>query len=131
MKRGYKILILLEAIIGFGPLILMLGMGLIFIPSSIYWALEGQYFGLVLLAIEVAGLLGLFAFISVLLHILEPNRIFLSPKKLRIYTFLGFSALLAFISVSDVKSEITWLPISIIVSLHFMYLARNYLFIDK
>ncbi|WP_338291125.1 hypothetical protein [Planctobacterium marinum] len=127
MKPWYKILILLEAIVGFGPLVILLGLGLITIPASFYWVSEGHYYGLVLLMIEIAGLFGLFAFISVLLHILEPNKVFLSPKKLRVFTLLGFIALFAFAIASGIQSKTIWFTIPIIVASHFMYLARNYL----
>ena len=65
MKPIYKFLIIVEAIIGFGPLIILLGLGLLTIPISIMGILDGYYGALVMLLIEVGGFFGMFAFICV------------------------------------------------------------------
>ena len=76
MRPLYKFLIIVEAIIGFGPLALLLGLGLITIPISIMGILDGYYGAVIILLIEVGGFLGMLAFISVLMYVLEPTDIF-------------------------------------------------------
>jgi hypothetical protein len=128
MRPIYKFLIIVEAIIGFGPLVILLGLGLITIPISIMGILDGYYSALVLLLIEVGGFLGMFAFISVLMHILEPSRYFLSFTKLRLFIICGFCSILGFAFISGINIEFVWLLIPIAVAVHFMYLGRKYVF---
>ena len=126
MKPLYKILILLEAIVSFGPLVLLLGLGLITIPGAIISLYNGDFGGLVLLLIEVGGILGLIAFICVLLHIFEPSKYFIKPKKLRWFILCGFVSVLTFMFVTGVNKSTLWLALPLVVSLHFLYLGRRY-----
>ncbi|MFD2168297.1 hypothetical protein ACFSJY_18715 [Thalassotalea euphylliae] len=128
MRPLYKFLIIVEAIIGFGPLVLLLGLGLITIPISIMGILDGYYGALIMLLIEVGGFLGMFAFISVLMHILEPNRYFLSFIKLRLFIICGFCSILGFVFMSGINIELIWLLIPVVVATHFIYLGRKYVF---
>jgi len=124
-------LIIVEAIIGFGPLVIILGLGLIAIPISIVGILDGYYGALLMLLIEIGGFLGMFAFISVLMHILEPSRYFLSFSKLRFFIICGFCSILGFAFMSGINIELIWLLIPIAVSVHFIYLGRKYVFADS
>ena len=128
MRPIYKFLIIVEAIIGFGPLVILLGLGLITIPISIMGIVDGYYGALVMLIIEVGGFLGMFAFISVFMHILEPNRYFLSFTKLRIFIISGFCSILGFAFMLGINIELIWLLIPIAVAVHFIYLGRKYVF---
>ena len=120
MRPIYKFLIIVEAIIGFGPLVILLGLGLITIPISIMGILDGYYGALLMLLIEIGGFLGMFAFISVLMHILEPSRYFLSFTKLRLFIICGFCSILGFAFMSGINIELIWLLIPIAVSVHFI-----------
>lgn len=131
MRPIYKFLIIVEAIIGFGPLVIILGLGLIAIPISIVGILDGYYGALLMLLIEIGGFLGMFAFISVLMHILEPSRYFLSFSKLRFFIICGFCSILGFTFMSGINIELIWLLIPIVVSVHFIYLGRKYVFADS
>tara|TARA_Y100000588_G_scaffold249470_1_gene263998 strand:+ start:864 stop:1259 length:396 start_codon:yes stop_codon:yes gene_type:complete len=131
MRPIYKFLIIVEAIIGFGPLIILLGLGLITIPISIMGILDGYHGALLMLLIEIGGFLGMFAFISVLMHILEPSRYFLSFTKLRLFIICGFCSILGFAFMSGINIELIWLLIPIAVSAHFIYLGRKYVFADS
>jgi len=131
MRPIYKFLIIVEAIIGFGPLVIILGLGLIAIPISIVGILDGYYGALLMLLIEIGGFLGMFAFISVLMHILEPSRYFLSFSKLRFFIICGFCSILGFAFMSGINIELIWLLIPIAVSVHFIYLGRKYVFADS
>lgn len=124
-------MIIVEAIIGFGPLVIMLGLGLITIPLSIMGIIDGYYGALLMLLIEIGGFLGMFAFISVLMHILEPSRYFLSFTKLRLFIVCGFGSILGFAFMSGINIELIWLLIPIAVSVHFIYLGRKYVFADS
>lgn len=124
-------MIIVEAIIGFGPLVIMLGLGLITIPLSIMGIIDGYYGALLMLLIEIGGFLGMFAFISVLMHILEPSRYFLSFTKLRLFIICGFGSILGFAFMSGINIELIWLLIPIAVSVHFIYLGRKYVFADS
>ncbi len=124
-------MIIVEAIIGFGPLVIILGLGLITIPISIMGIIDGYYVALLLLLIEIGGFLGMFAFISVLMHILEPSRYFLSFTKLRLFIICGFCSILGFAFMSGINIELIWLLIPIAVSVHFIYLGRKYAFADS
>ena len=124
-------MIIVEAIIGFGPLVIILGLGLIAIPISIVGILDGYYGALLMLLIEIGGFLGMFAFISVLMHILEPSRYFLSFSKLRFFIICGFCSILGFAFMSGINIELIWLLIPIAVSVHFIYLGRKYVFADS
>ncbi len=128
MRPIYKFLIIVEAIIGFGPLVILLGLGLITIPISIMGIVDGYYGALVMLIIEVGGFLGMFAFISVFMHILEPNRYFLSFTKLRIFIISGFCSILGFAFMSGINIKFIWLLTPIAVAVHFIYLGRKYVF---
>lgn len=128
MRPLYKFLIIVEAIIGFGPLVLLLGLGLITVPISIMGVLDGYYVALIMLLVEVGGFLGMFAFISVLMHILEPNRYFLSFFKLRLFIICGFCSILGFAFMSGINVEFVWLFIPLGVAVHFIYLGRRYVF---
>ncbi|MBE0368407.1 hypothetical protein PAUR_a1999 [Pseudoalteromonas aurantia 208] len=121
-------MIIVEAIIGFGPLVILLGLGLITIPISIVGILDGYYGAMVMLLIEVGGFLGMFAFISVLMHILEPSRYFLSFTKLRLFIICGFCSILGCAFMLGVDIELMWLLIPMTVAVHFIYLGRKYVF---
>jgi hypothetical protein len=128
MRPIYKFLIIVEAIIGFGPLVILLGLGLITIPISIMGILDGYYGALVMLLIEFGGFLGMFALISVLMHTLEPSRYFLSFAKLRLFIICGFCSILGFAFMSGINIKFIWLLTPIAVAVHFIYLGRKYVF---
>ena len=128
MKLIYKFLIIVEAIIGFGPLIILLGLGLLTIPISIMGILDGYYGALVMFLIEAGGFFGMFAFICVLMHILEPNRYFLYFIKLRLFIICGFCSILGFVFMSGINIESIWFLIPLVVAVHFIYLGRKYVF---
>jgi hypothetical protein len=126
MKSLYRILILLEAVVSFGPLVLLLGLGLITIPGAIISLFNGDLGGIILLLIEIGGILGLIAFICVLLHIFEPTKYFVKPKKLRWFILCGFASILMFMFITGVNKSTLWLVLPLLVSLHFVYLGRRY-----
>jgi hypothetical protein len=90
--------------------------------------LDGYYGALVMLLIEVGGFLGMFALISVLMHILEPSRYFLSFAKLRLFIICGFCSILGFAFMSGINIKFIWLLVPIAVAVHFIYLGRKYVF---
>jgi len=129
MKPIYKALILLETVICFGPLVLILGLGLIVIPVAIIKAFEGEFGGLFLLAIELGGALGLVALICVLLHIFNPTKGYISAKKLRLFIAAGFVSLFAYIYMTGLNSWSSfYLFAPLAASFHFIYLGRSYVF---
>lgn len=128
MRPIYKLLIIVEALIGFGPLIILLGLGLLTILISIMGILDGYYGALVMLLIEIGGFFGMCAFICVLMHILEPNRYFLSFIKLRLFIICGFYSILGFVLMSGINIESIWFLIPLVIAVHFIYLGRKYVF---
>lgn len=128
MKPIYRFLIIVEAIAGLGPLVLLLGLGLITVPVAFMGILDGYYGAVVLLLIEIGGFLGMIALISVFMHILEPNTYSLSFKKLRLFIICGLCSIFAFVLMSGIGIELTWFLVPIAVVLHFLYLGRQYVF---
>ncbi|TMP77222.1 hypothetical protein CWB73_20540 [Pseudoalteromonas phenolica] len=126
MKPLYKFLILLEALISFGPLVILLGLGLITMPAAVVGLISGEFGGVVLLLVEIGGILGIIAFICVLLHIFEPTKYFIKPKTLRWFIFCGFLSVLTFMFIMGINKSAFWLILPLLVSVHFLYLGRRY-----
>ncbi|NTS78474.1 hypothetical protein HR060_16645 [Catenovulum sp. SM1970] len=129
MTLIFKVLILVEALICFGPLLIFIGFGLIVIPFSVMRVLAGQFEVLFLVAIEIGGILGLVALICVFLHIFNPTQQYISPTKIRYFIVAGFLSLFTY--ACTVELNLGWyiyLLATILVCIHFLYLGRRYVF---
>lgn len=132
MKPFFKVLILTEATICFGPLFLFLAFGVIFLPMTIIGVFDGELSGLIMLAFSIGGILGSVAIFCVLSHILDPEKKFLSPTKLRIFIVCGILTLTSFtLTVGLWRIQLLWVLVPLGATIHFIYLARNYVFNDS
>ncbi|WP_139138968.1 hypothetical protein [Alteromonas confluentis] len=76
MSPLFRLLIIIETVVCFGPLTILLAMSLILVPVAFSEAFNGSFWLLPVLALPVFGFLGLFAIISLVLHIFEPTKVF-------------------------------------------------------
>lgn len=125
MRPIFRFFILLETVVCFGPITLLLGMSIILIPMAILEALKGNFILLPSIVLVFFGFMGLFAVISLILHMFEPNKIFLSRKKLFIFTGAGITALITAIPITSISGYgyfIVLMPL--LATAHFFYLSR-------
>ncbi|WP_339892134.1 hypothetical protein [Neptuniibacter pectenicola] len=120
---------MLEIVICFGPMLILLGAGLIVIPVSIMSLAEGEFGGLPLLAIILGGGLGMTSLIALTLKILDPNLSTLSPRKIQLFMSCGVLSILGFAFVVG-RGGISWQAIFFVLPLfasaHLLYLGRSY-----
>ena len=123
-----KVAVLLEAVVCFGPLALFLGGGVILVPMAAVGEIETSR--ILLLVWVLAGCVGLFALISTLLAIVSPTPEVKSSKWVLPSYLAGICALIPILFLAeDVFSlEQLLLVAPVVAALHFMYLARVYLF---
>ncbi|AEE22776.1 hypothetical protein Glaag_1829 [Glaciecola sp. 4H-3-7+YE-5] len=125
MSPLYRSLIILETIVCFGPITIALAMGLIFIPMALNEALKGNFWLTPLVLLILFGFLGLFAVISLILHIFDPTKIFLSRYKLFAYTGVGVISLISVVPLFNITGYgylVVLLPL--FATCHFYYLSR-------
>jgi len=126
MKPIHRALLIIEIIVCFGPVTLLLGLGLIVVPVSILELIDGNAGVLPLVLLEVGGVLGMVAMLSLVLHVLEPSKLFLSHKKLMFFTASGVISLL-FGAVLLNASGLFWLVyvLPLLAAFHLLYLSRK------
>lgn len=125
MSPLFRLLIIIETVVCFGPLSILLAMSLILVPVAFSEAFNGSFWLLPALALPVFGFLGLFAIISLVLHILEPTKVFLKRPKLFLFTAVGIVALLSIIPLFDGAFYgyiMVFLPL--LATMHLFYLSR-------
>lgn len=131
MRPLHKTLLLLEVVICFGPMLILLGAGLIVIPVSIMSLVEGEFGGLPLLAMIVGGGLGITSLIALTLKILDPNSSTLTPRKIQLFMACGVLSILGFyffVGRGGVGWQAVFFVLPLFASAHLLYLGRSYAF---
>ena len=127
MRANLKVLLILELFVCFAPAVVMLLLGLIFLPVSF---VMGPRFGnLGGLAMIVGGLSGTVGISVVVAALMSGKRPRLSTRVILVLAAMGFASLLPLVIGS--ADSFRWrlfglLPIA--ASVHVIYLARSLLF---
>jgi hypothetical protein len=130
MKQALKIIILLELIVGFGPVFCLLVLSLIMSPFMLLAILTDESITLAPLLVTVLGVMGCIGMFQVVIKLLDRDVKIQSPKAINIYLLSGITALLSGITYMQAFKfpEIIMFLLPLLVSLHFSYLLRGYLF---
>jgi uncharacterized membrane protein len=146
MKSICKYLLIIELIISFTSPSLFLLQGLLIIPifvgTGLFYdgKLDLSYVGSII--IIIGGMIGLFAIIALLKKIINPKRNVMASKKLLLFLICGILALTAplittIIEAGTIVSNkwnwqvIVIFIIPLLVTFHFIYLGRDYLFLKE
>lgn len=131
MKPLNKFLILIEFLACFGPVILILFLGVVMVPFAVEQVFNGHIWGVYLLAMFVGGVLGTSALLLLVIKIIEPESPIISSSKLLTFIVCGIFSLLGFAYMASeggigIKGLALILPF--VALAHFMYLGRSFLF---
>ena len=126
MKTGVAALLILEAVLCFGPVGAFLLLGVLMSPVWLIAALTGHPSMFLMTLGGAAGAYGLF---SVLNKIIQPETD--APRPLIVWVCIaaGLCTLIP-VTIRFLNPNVLWLTLGapILATLHFMYLARQYLF---
>ena len=135
MKIKYKILLLIEIFVLFAAPTIMLFGSIFYSNITLYKILNGKELDSIFgwLFINIGGVLGMVAIISLLIKIMLPNRNIPSPRKIIFFIIMGVIPIIlaAYFILSIVEPNFFHLFVflfPIIGSAHLMYLNRVYLF---
>ena len=133
MSTIARTLIVVEVMICFGPMSLVLLLGLVIAPMQLQFLFtlegEGRLGSLILLASVGAGMAGLVALTNVLLWILGPSSTFLGRRWTWLGILLGILpiSMYAFGPVDSIGWRVAGV-LPLVCTLHLSYLARAFLF---
>lgn len=138
MKNRYKLLIILEAIILYGPAISMLTIGYRNIDKFLLGLQDVQYLykSIEIIILLIVGTLGMLAAISILIKIIIPNTKAIPANIAKILILLMLVALM-YKLVLAISSGLRWeiinglIVMPLVATIHFVYLGRDYLFINN
>lgn len=130
MKSVLKIIILLELIIGYGPVFYLLILSLIMSPFMLLSVVTGASIMLAPLLAAILGALGCIGIFQVVIKLLDRDTKIQSPKAISVYLLSGLTALLIGVVYMQAFKfpEAIMFILPLVVSLHFSYLLRDYLF---
>ena len=136
MKPATRFLLQLEAAVCFAPAAVLLLLGLIALPSQLYFlfANADEHIGVTLLlaAVTLGGIAGLVALTNLLSWIMNPSSSFMGRWWTLAGAVVGGAALLPY-TIGPVDSHwwrlVGLLPL--ICSAHLIYLGRDFLFTDR
>jgi hypothetical protein len=118
-------------VICFGPLGLIVIIGLVVSPSLLLLLLNGETAGILAMSLLIGGSLGLWSVRALVLKILKPDVLVMPVDKIRYFMFGGFLALFLLLGLGA-DSGLTWslsvLLLPALASIHLMYMARGYVF---
>jgi len=130
MNRRFKVLLILELIVCFGPVVALLVLGLLIIPVA--FVMDPRASNLDAVAMIVGGLCGLVGVFAVVRTLMSGKRSRISTPVIIVLAAFGFASLIPIV-VGSVHSQwwrlIGLLPI--LASLHMIYLARAQLFSSR
>lgn len=128
LLRSPRRVYLLEAVVCFGPLVVLLGLGVVQLPL-VFAAGEPQAFAWLFTGLLVGGFCGLWALTKLLLILTRPQRQGVSPKAVVLMLLIGLGCLLGFFwrwqLTPSAAFMLVFLPL--VGSAHFLFLARRYL----
>jgi hypothetical protein len=129
MKIIFKVVLLVEAMVGFSVLIYFWVLGLIMSPVMVLRLLVNAEFEMVfpVLAIVLGGV-GLWGMLQLIVKVMAPGSRVAAPCRLLVYVVCGLlavSVVAVFLRFDD-NFFLIFLP-PVLVTIHFMYLVREYL----
>jgi hypothetical protein len=129
MKARYRILILLELILCFGPATFLLGFSVQLIPNAIPRALDLDLMSILILLSIVCGTLGLIALISVVLFIFNPGIRYINSAVIKVFILCGLTSVYTSFLILGYFREFGLLYLlPIFATIHLTYLGRYYVF---
>ncbi len=134
MSRLKKVLLGIEILVAFGPVVFLMIAGTVNLPNLLSQALTEQFerarpaWGI--LASLAGGLAGLFALASVWSWIFGDREGVLAPRTVWICMCLGLAALVPNLFIDNALALVFGV-IPIVVTIHFVYLARDYLLLGR
>jgi len=129
MKSAYRILILLEVVLCFGPATLMLALGILFIPATIFGFSSVEAQSILLLLPIIGGALGLVALICIVLHLFNPTQCYIKPPKMRVFILCGLAAIIySFLMLGSNRYGWVFYLLPVLATIHLTYLGRAYVF---
>lgn len=128
LLRGRGRVYLLEAVVCFGSLVVLLGLGLVALPLAFAEGAD-RLFGWQLVAMLTAGVIGLWGTTQLVLKVAYPERQVAPPQAIVITLLLGIGALLGFHQLMQLSRAATLMLVvlPLLGSAHFLFLARGYL----
>tara|TARA_R110002012_G_scaffold253194_5_gene432199 strand:+ start:6020 stop:6436 length:417 start_codon:yes stop_codon:yes gene_type:complete len=128
LLRGRGRVYLLEAVLCFGSLVLLLGMGLVALPMAFAEG-AGPQFAWQLVAMLALGFIGLWGVTQLVLKVAYPQRQVAKPQAIVITLLLGIAALLLFHQLMALSRAATMMLVvlPLLGSAHFLFLGRDYL----
>jgi hypothetical protein len=128
MRIMFRVLLILEFIIAFSPVIYLWILSLIVFPASVMLVFTGGSGGFIMVSLTILGSLGFWGIIQLLLKILNPETPISKPSHIIAYLILGvFSLVIASITMQATElSNFIMFLMPAFVTLHFAYLARGY-----
>ncbi len=131
MKPINRMLLLLEVMICFGPMVLIVVVGLVVSPGLLLLLLNVETAGIVAMSLLIGGSLGLGSVRAVVLKIIKPEVLVMPPAKVRYFMFCGFLALFLLLGLAA-DLGLTWsmlvLLLPALAAFHLIYMARGYVF---
>jgi hypothetical protein len=130
MRANLKVLLMLELFVCFAPAVVMLFLGLIFLPVS--FVMDPRLGNLDGLAMIVGGLCGVIGISVVVAALMSGKKPQLSTRVILVLAAMGFASLLPLVvgSVDSFGWRLFGL-LPILAGVHVIYLARSLLFGDK
>ena len=127
MRANLKVLLVLELFVCFAPAVVMLFLGLIFLPVS--FIMEPRLDNLDGLAMVVGGICGIVGIFVVVAALMSGKKPELSTRVILILAAMGFASLLPLVigSVDSIRWRLFGL-LPIAAGVHVIYLARSLLF---
>lgn len=130
MSKPFKVLLLVEAMICFGPAAIFLPIGIVMVPMQIaelfrrpeYWRDRLWFIGIV-----ICGVAGLCALFFVLAKLWDDKRIE-RPFPVLVATAMGVAGLVS--STGGIPDSVGWtvvLTLPLLATAHILFLARNLL----
>jgi len=128
MRIVFRILLILEFIIAFSPVIYLWILSLIVLPASVMLIFTGGGGGYTMVSLTTLGGLGFWGIIQLLLKILNPETPISKPSHIIAYLISGICSLvLAAVTMQATElSNFIMFLLPTFVTLHFTYLAKGY-----
>tara|TARA_Y100000748_G_scaffold234895_2_gene198855 strand:- start:1510 stop:1998 length:489 start_codon:yes stop_codon:yes gene_type:complete len=128
LLRSPRRVYLLEAVVCFGPLVILLGLGLLQLPL-VFAEDQPQGAAWLFSALLLGGFCGLWGVSQLVLRVIQPQRQVGSPRAIVLMLLLGIGCLLGFYGRWQLSPSATLMLIvlPLLGSAHFLFLARDYL----
>ena len=128
MRVIFKVLLILEFVLAFFPVVYLWILSLIVFPASVIGMFHGGKDAFVASLMTILGGLGIWGIIQLLIKILNPELPISRPKHIVVYIASGILALIIaaiIMQPSGLKNLVMFL-LPAVVTLHFVYLKKGY-----